>query len=97
MFGSDNGKLYVLSKFSGTVEWTYEPGYYIFNAAIITSPATYGNMTYFGSDDGYLYAVNIEKQFSETSIWAYYVGGILLIIVVVIIAARMLKNRFYKE
>jgi len=78
------------------VDWTYEPGYYLFNAPIRSSPASYGNMTYFGSNDGYLYAVNIEKQNSPTSIWAYYVVAIVVIIFAVIIALRILRNRFRK-
>ena len=88
--------MYVVNKFSGTVDWTYEPGYYLFNAPIRSSPASYGNMTYFGSNDGYLYAVNIEKQNSPTSIWAYYVVAIVVIIFAVIIALRILRNRFKK-
>ena len=60
-FGSNNGVLYVLNKYTGLEEFTYNPGTILFNSAITSSPVINGNSLFFGDDSGHVYSLNIEK------------------------------------
>ena len=93
VFGCDNGNVYILNKYSGNVEWTFDPGYYLFNAPFRSSPAANGNMTYIAGNDGYLYALNIEKQSNATPIFLYYIIGIVIVVVAALIALRRIMSR----
>jgi len=92
VFGSDNGNVYILNKYNSNIEWTFDPGYYLFNAPFSASPVAYGNMTYIGGNDGYLYALNINKQNSATSIFQYYDAAIAILVIVGLIALRRIRN-----
>ncbi len=62
IFGCNNGNVYILNKYSSNIEWTFDPGYILFNSAFTSSPVASGNITYIGGNDGYLYALNIENR-----------------------------------
>ena len=71
-FGSDNGYGYVLNKYTGEPEFTYNPGTILFNSEITSSPVIYGDSLFFAGHDGYIYSLNIEKQETPTAVFAYY-------------------------
>ena len=81
---SDSGTVYVLNKFSGKEDWSYAPGYYLFNAPFTSSPAVYGDDIYVGGGDGYMYALDDEKKAGPTSAELYYIVGIVAVIIVVL-------------
>ncbi len=61
-FGCNNGYLYVLNKYTGDEEFTYNPGTILFNSAITSSPVINGNSLFFGDDSGNIYSINIDKH-----------------------------------
>ncbi len=52
--GADNFKLYALSRKDGSEIWSYST-----EAPVASSPITYGSNVIFGSDDGYLYCLDV--------------------------------------
>jgi hypothetical protein len=50
-------------------------------------------MAYMGSNDGYLYALNIDKKSAPTSIFAYYIVGGAIVLIAVLIVLRKLGGR----
>lgn len=93
VFGCNNGNVYILNKYSSDIDWTFDPGYYLFNTPFSSSPVAYGNMTYIGGNDGYLYALNIDKQTSATSIFLYYEAAIAVLVIVALITIRRIRNQ----
>jgi len=92
-FGSNNGFLYVLNKYTGDVEFNYNPGSIVFNSHITSSPVINGNTLLFGDDSGYLYSLNINKYEVPSSIYLYYSLAILIfIIIVAIVVVKKIKN-----
>lgn len=83
-FGSNNGNLYVLNKFTGLEEFTYNPGTILFNSAITSSAVINGNSLFFGDDGGHVYSLNIEKYEVPGSMQLYYSLGVLIILIIVI-------------
>lgn len=77
VFGCDNGNVYILNKYSSQIEWNFNLGYIIFSKPSTASPVAYGNMTYIGGNDGYLYALNIDSQNSAVSVFLYYMQQVL--------------------
>ena len=55
LLGSNNGTFAAYDASTGERVWFYKPD----NAAIQSSPAVDGNVVYFGSNDHYLYALNV--------------------------------------
>lgn len=91
-FGSNNGNLYVLNKYTGQDVFTYNPGTILFNSAITSSPVINGNSLFFGDDAGYLYSLNIEKHEVPGSTQMYYSIAVLIIVIVLaIVVIRKLK------
>ena len=94
-YGSNNGYLYVLNKFTGLEEFTYNPGtfLFLFNSAITSSPVINGNTLLFGDDSGHLYSLNIEKYEVPGSTQLYYSLGILIVLMIVIVAVVVKVRR----
>lgn len=92
-YGSNNGYLYVLNKFTGLEEFTYNPGTFLFNSAITSSPVINGNTLLFGDDSGHLYSLNIEKYEVPGSTQLYYSLGILIVLMIVIVAVVVKVRR----
>ena len=89
-FGSNNGYLYVLNKYTGMEEFSYNPGTVLFNSKITSSPVINGNSLFFGDDSGYLYSLNINKHEVPWSVQMFYSIGVLVILLV--IAAIVIKK-----
>lgn len=83
-FGSNNGNLYVLNKYTGQQEFNYNPGTIIFNSAITSSPVINGNSLFFGDAAGYLYSLNIEKYEVPGSVQMYYSLAVLIVLIIVV-------------
>ena len=93
-FGSNNGYLYVLNKYTGAEEFTYNPGTVLFNSAITSSPIINGNSLFFGDDSGYLYSLNINKYEVPGSTQMYYSIAVLIIVLIVLaVVIRKVKGR----
>ncbi len=93
-FGSNNGVLYVLNKYTGAEEFTYNPGTVLFNSAITSSPVINGNSLFFGDDSGNMYSLNVNKYEVPGSTQMYYSIAILIIVLVVaIVAVVKIKGR----
>ncbi len=93
-FGCNNGYLYVLNKYTGQEEFSYNPGTVLFNSPITSSPVINGNSLFFGDDSGNLYSLNIDKHEVPGSTQMYFSLAILIIaIVLIIVAVRKLKSR----
>ena len=84
-FGSNNGVLYVLNKYTGAEEFTYNPGTVLFNSEITSSPVINGNSLLFGDDSGNLYSLNINKYEVPGSTQMYYSIAVLIIVIIVAI------------
>lgn len=82
-FGANNGYLYVLNKYTGAEEFTYNPGTILFNSAITSSPVINGNSLFFGDDSGHVYSLNIEKYEVPGSTQMYYSIAVLIIVIIV--------------
>ena len=89
-FGANNGYLYVLNKYTGAEEFTYNPGTILFNSAITSSPVINGNSLFFGDDSGHAYSLNIEKNEVPGSTQMYY--SIAVLIIVIIVAAVLVRK-----
>lgn len=89
-FGSNNGVFYVLNKYTGAEEFTYNPGTILFNSAITSSPVINGNSLFFADTGGYLYSLNINKYEVPASIQLYY--SLIVLIIVVIVAMVVVKK-----
>ena len=93
-FGSNNGYLYVLNKYTGEEEFTYNPGTVLFNSAITSSPVINGNSLFFGDDSGHVYSLNIDKYEVPGSTQMYYSIAVLIIVIIVaIVVVRKIKGR----
>ena len=93
-FGSNNGVLYVLNKYTGLEEFTYNPGTILFNSAITSSPVINGNSLFFGDDSGHVYSLNIEKYEVPGSMQMYFSFCVLiLLIIVVLVVVVKVKGR----
>lgn len=91
-FGSNNGNLYVLNKYTGLQEFNYNPGTILFNSAITSSPVINGNSLFFGDEAGYLYSLNIEKYEVPGSVQLYYSIAVLIVLLIVV-AVVVIKVR----
>ena len=91
-FGSNNGNLYVLNKYTGQQEFKYNPGTVLFNSAITSSPVINGNSLFFGDEAGYLYSLDIEKYEVPGSVQMYYSLAVLIVLIIVV-AVVVLKLR----
>ena len=83
-FGSNNGNLYVLNKYTGQQEFNYNPGTMLFNSAITSSPVINGNSLFFADEAGYLYSLNIEKYEVPGSVQLYYSLAVLIVLIIVL-------------
>ena len=92
-FGSNNGVFYVLNKYTGAEEFTYNPGTILFNSAITSSPVINGNSLFFADTGGYLYSLNINKYEVPASIQLYYSLIVLIIVIVAIVVVKKIKGR----
>ena len=93
-FGSNNGNLYVLNKYTGLEEFKYTPGTVLFNSAITSSPVINGNSLFFGDEAGYLYSLNIEKYEVPGSVQLYYSLAVLIVLIIVLaVVAVKLRGR----
>ena len=92
-FGSNNGNAYVLNKYTGLEEFSYNPGTILFNSPITSAPAINGNSLFVAGNDGYLYSLNIEKYEVPTSVFFYYALAILLVVLVIaIVVIKKIKK-----
>ena len=92
-FGSNNGHLYVLNKYTGLEEFSYNPGTFLFNSAITSSPIINGNSLFFGDHSGQIYSLNIEKYEVPGSTQLYLSLGILIVIMIVAIVVVVKVKR----
>ena len=93
-FASNNGYLYVLNKYTGIEEFTYNPGTILFNSPITSSPVINGNSLFFADQSGQLYSLNINKYEVPGSIQMFLsIFVVILIIVVVFVTVRIVKGR----
>ena len=93
-FGSNNGNFYVLNKYTGAEEFTYNPGTILFNSAITSSPVMNGNSLFFCDDSGNLYSLNIDKHEVPGSTQMYYSIAVLIIVLIVaFVAVKKIKDR----
>lgn len=93
VFGSNNGNGYVLNKYTGQQEFSYNPGALLFNSEITSSPVIYGNSAFFAGHDGYVYSLNIDKYETPASVFLYYSLVVLIVILfVLILIVRKVKN-----
>ena len=84
-FGCNNGNLYVLNKYTGAEEFTYNPGTVLFNSPITSSPVINGNSLFFGDDSGHVYSINIDKYEVPWSMQMFYSIAVLIVVVIVAI------------
>ena len=84
-FGSNDGSIHVLNKFTGLEEFSYNPGTILFNSPLTSSPVINGNSLFEAGHDGYLYALNIDKHETPASVFLYYALALLLLIFVICI------------
>ncbi len=84
-FGSNNGFLYVLNKYTGIEEFTYNPGTILFSSPITSSPVINGNSLLFGDDSGYLYSLNINKYEVPGSMQLFFSLGVLIVAVILVV------------
>ncbi len=61
-FGSNDGTGYVLNKYTGEEEFTYNPGTILFNSEITSSPVINGNSLFFADHSGHVYSLNMDKK-----------------------------------
>jgi len=83
-FGSNNGNFYVLNKYTGLQEFTYNPGTILFNSVITSSAAINGNSLFFGDDSGNVYSLNIEKYEVPGSPQLFYSIAVLIILIIIV-------------
>ena len=82
---SNGGSAYVLNKYTGLEEFSYNPGTILFNSPITSSPVINGNSLFISGNDGYLYSLNIDKHEVPASVFLYYAIAVLCIVLVVVI------------
>lgn len=93
-FGSQNGIFYVLNKYTGQEEFTYNPGTFLFNSAITSSAVINGNSLFFGDDSGQVYSLNIDKYEVPGSMQLFYSIGVLLVVIIVaVVVVRKIRSR----
>ena len=93
-FGSLNGNFYVLNKYTGNVEFTYNPGTMLFNSPISASPVINGNSLFFADESGGVYSLNIDKYEVPSSSQLYYSICVCIIaIIALIVIIRFIKVR----
>jgi outer membrane protein assembly factor BamB len=93
---STSGTVYVLNKFSGKEEWSYMPGYYIFNSPL-SSPIVYGDDILAGDNNGNMYSLDFSRKTGPVSNYLYYVAAIVIVIIGGLIGVRALRNRRKKK
>ncbi len=93
---SNSGTVYVLNKFSGKEEWSYMPGYYLFNSPL-SSPIVYGDDILVGDNNGNMYSLDFSRKTGAPSMYLYYVAAIVIVIVGGLIALRVLMGRRKKK
>ena len=96
VIASNTGTVYVLNKFSGKEEWSYMPGYYIFNSPL-SSPIVYGDEILVGDNNGNLFSLDFSRKSGPISSYLYYVAAIVVVIIVGLIGIRMFRNRRRKN
>ena len=62
VIGSNDGNAYILNKFTGECNFSFNPGYFFFNNPISASPVIYGDSLFISGHDGYLYSLNNQKM-----------------------------------
>ena len=93
-FGSSDGTAYVLNKYTGQKEFTYNPGSILFNSEITSSPVINGNSLFLADHSGHVYSLNIDKNESPISEYLYYTLAILVVIlVVIVVVVKTIKKR----
>lgn len=93
-FGSCNGNFYVLNKYTGLEEFTYNPGTVLFNSPITSSPVINGNSLLFGDDSGHVYSLNIDKHEVPGSTQMYYSIAVLIVVIIAaIVLVKKVKGR----
>lgn len=93
-FGSSNGNFYVLNKYTGLEEFTYNPGTVLFNSAITSSAVINGNSLFFADHSGQLYSLNVDKYEVPSSLQLFYSIAVLIIVIaVVIVAVKKIRGR----
>ncbi|MDR0900630.1 MAG: PQQ-binding-like beta-propeller repeat protein [Methanobrevibacter sp.] len=91
--GSNDGTGYILNKYTGNIEMTYNPGTYLFNAPFSSSSIVYGESLFFAGEDGYVYSLDSQKLDAPTSNFVYYTIAILIILFIVLIAITITIRR----
>lgn len=93
-FGSNNGYLYVLNKYTGIEEFTYNPGTILFNSPISSSPVINGNSLIFADDGGNVYSLDINKHEVPGSMQMYYSIGVLIVVLILVaVVVKKFKGR----
>ena len=82
-----------MNKYTGAKNFSFNPGYYVFNSPITASPVIYGDSLFISGHDGYLYALNDQKLESPGSIFLYYVFAIIIVLLIALyLVIRFIKN-----
>ncbi len=94
-FGSNDGNGYVLNKYTGEKEFSYNPGAVLFNSEITSSPVINENSLFIADHSGHVYSLNVDKNESPSSEYLFYSVLILIIILVVlfVVVKKVIKHR----
>jgi hypothetical protein len=91
VFGSYDGKLYVLDALSGTLRWSYQT-----EDKIVSSPAiAYGNI-YVGSYDHMVYAFGSNSAVPP-DVWPLWIWTVIIIIVILVMLAAVLLLKVFMK
>ena len=98
---SNDGNTYVLNKYTGNVDLTFNPGCYLFNSKITASPVIYGDDLFIADEAGYLHSIDLNKQETPVTNFLYYDIIVLIVIILVIgviikVAKKRSKNKAEK-
>lgn len=93
VFGSNDGEVYVLNKFTGNTDLQYNPGTFVFNSPITASPIICGDSIFIAGNDAYLYSIKGENNETSTPIFLYYVIAIFVALIVAIIGIMAFIKR----
>ncbi len=101
---SNDGKTYVLNKYTGECKLKFNPGCYLFNSKITSSPVIYGDSLFIADTNDYLHSIDLNKEETPVTNFLYY--DIIVLVVVILIIAIIIKvakrsksksKRFKKE
>ena len=89
-FGQDNGNIYALDAYSGSLIWECRTG-----GAIQSSPAISNGLLFVGSNDGYLYAIGRQSNSSsDTSQLSTLFFAFLVLVITISVGLLVYFKKF---